>query len=258
MGLRGGSDAPSAHVHAGDVFVRAFGDGVRVRTDRATYAPEAEAAFLLAAGGTTPSEPTTVVPVLERLDVRSGAVVVESAATKASVGGGSALAVARDGEQAVAVLDEARWTRLAPQEPTCTPDQALRLVARVRGVWRGEPRNASITVGDDGRWHGYERHPGRSETKAGSWEPRPGGTWWSSPMSGRPTGARRPRPTYSATSSTATAWSGSARAARSSSTSRRATDRDQVATRFLPAPFARYRAASALASSSTGVSASVG
>jgi hypothetical protein len=174
VGLRRTSDTLLTHLHEGDLLGRAFSDGVRIRTNRATYAPDDDAAFLLAAGGSTPSELTTVVPRFERLDVRSGTVVVESATAKASVGGGSALAVAADGQQAVTVLDEDRWAQVALREPTCTREQALRTVARAHGIWRGEPRNASITLGDDGRWHSYERHPGRSEKKAGSWEPRPG------------------------------------------------------------------------------------
>ncbi len=163
VGLRQASDELLVHVHEGTATGTTSADDLRLRTDRTTYAPDVDAAFLL----------TCKTP--ERLDVRTGFVVVGSEGAKATVAGGSALAIAEDGSRTVAVLDEARWEKLAPQEPACTRTEALRLVERVRGQWRGQPLNASITLNDDGRWRSYERHTGRSVNKGGAWEPRPGG-----------------------------------------------------------------------------------
>ncbi len=166
VGLRKGEGDWDVHLHAGDAMGVTHADGIRLHTDAGvpatTYAPGKDAAFLLT------RKPT------DRLDVRTGQVAVQWGATSTAVGEGAALTLARDAAPTVSVADLARWTELAPKERACTRAEALSLVERIQGSWRGEPRNTMLTLIDDGRWRTYERQPGRSVNQGGSWEPLPG------------------------------------------------------------------------------------
>lgn len=175
VGLRGTSEAIVLHVHQGTLLATTLTDGLHIRTAHTDIAPDDDTRLLVTVGKVRRSGTGSGSTTAERIAVRAGNVVVEGEATKASVAGGSVLEVAPDGAHRVAPLDEAGWAAAAPQEPAATRDEALRLVVRVQGHWRGQPRNASITLGDDGRWRSYERQTGRSVNKAGAWEPRPGG-----------------------------------------------------------------------------------
>jgi len=174
VGLRGSSEALSVHLHQGAVLGAAWTDDLRVRTPEVICAPDKEARFYVS-GAVERGESAGQVPAIQRVDVRSGLVLVEREDAKTSVAAGSTLSIAPDGTLRITPLAGASWDRSVPQETPCARDEALRLVARVHGHWRGQPLNASITLGDDGRWRSYERQPGRSVNKGGAWEPRPGG-----------------------------------------------------------------------------------
>lgn len=163
IGLRVRNDALLVHVHEGTVAGTTSTDSLRLQTDHATYAPDTGAEYLL----------TCEAP--ERLDVRTGPVVVVGESSKVEVLNGSSLAFSEDGSHTLAVLDEARWERVAPVARPCARSEALRLVSRLCGTWLGQPRNKRIILGDDGRWRSYERLSGHSVNKGGAWEPRPGG-----------------------------------------------------------------------------------
>ena len=163
IGLRGTSQALRIHLHEGVLEGRTEGSGLTVVTDEAEYGAGPESVFLLRRKGD------------ERLDLRDGTVLLKRDGTSTTLAGGAAVELGTGAEQRIRPLDEPRWMELLPDEPACTRDEALRIVERACGSWQAQQLNGRITLRDDGTWTSYERHPGRSVNKGGSWEPRPGG-----------------------------------------------------------------------------------
>ena len=163
VGLRGTRDALRIHVHRGAVEGRTRERPISLRTASVEYAVGPDATFLLVAGDE------------DQLALREGTVQVSHAGAVSTLVGGSSLAVETSGAQRVLPLDEAAWRKAMPPAEACPRDEALRMVDRLQGTWRGQQLNAQLTLSDDGQWTSYERQPGRSITKGGSWEPLPGG-----------------------------------------------------------------------------------
>lgn len=163
LGLRRTGDALGVILHHGVLEGVTRTGSLPVRTDRAEYAVGTDTTFRLTRGAD------------DRLDIRQGTVQAAHAGVTSTVAGGSTLVIHAGGDRRILPFDEAVWRDTPPAAESLARNEALRVVARLVGTWRGQPLNAQLTLGDDGQWRSYERQSGRSVNKAGSWEPRPGG-----------------------------------------------------------------------------------